>query len=118
MIICVFLGQGKWQVIMETSRGEVNGERATVEARSPVSSPPDLGFGDDVVHDHVDHGTSSKGQSVGQEGLGQHHREGAEDPGQWLHHATQLPVPEEQQRQTAAGRAQQTLRTPTLWSSP
>lgn len=57
--------------------------------------PPDLGFGDDVIHDHVDHGASGEGQGVGQDGLSQNHGEGPEEPGQGLHHATQLPIPEE-----------------------
>ena len=58
---------------------------------------PDLGLGDDVIHNHVDHGSGSKGQRVRQDGLSQHHREGAEDPGQRLHHAAELPVPRREQ---------------------
>ena len=71
---------------------------------------PDLSFGDDVIHDHIDHGASGKGQSVGQDGLSQHHREGTEDPGQRLHHAAQLPVPKERtETRPTTGRVKQAL---------
>lgn len=68
--------------------------------------PPDLSFGDDVIHDHIDHGARSKGQSVRQDRLGQNHGEGPKEAGQRLHHAAQLPVPRER---TEMG---------TTWESP
>lgn len=72
---------------------------------------PDLSLGDDVVHDHIDHGASSKGQGIGQEGLSQHHGKGTKDPGQRLHHAAQLPVPKERPETCATmGRVRQTHR--------
>lgn len=73
---------------------------------------PDLGLGDDVIHNHVDHGASRKGQRVGQDGLGQHDREGAEDPGQRLHHAAELPVPRREQMRALAEAWADTPRAP------
>lgn len=63
------------------------------QMRAGDAVQPDLGFGDDVIHDHVDHGAGSKGQRVRQDGLGQNHGEGPKEPRHGLHHATQLPVP-------------------------
>lgn len=53
-----------------------------------------LCLGDDIIHDHIDHGSSSEAQGVGEERLCHHHGEGSQDASQGLHHAAQLPIPE------------------------
>ena len=91
---------------------EVGASRAGTEGRTGEGGealPPDVGFGDDVIHDHIDHGAGSKGQSIGQDGLRQHHGKGTKDPGQRLHHAAELPVPKERtETRPTAGRVKQT----------
>lgn len=93
---------GQAQETVDIKKGVANEERANMESGAPAGTgtdeggdalQPDLGFGDDVIHDHVDHGAGSKGQSVRQDGLGQNHGEGPKEPSHGLHHATQLPVP-------------------------
>ena len=97
------LGKGPEEVEVKergASKGRADaGGGAGMETRPGQAGrlSPDLGLGDDVIHNHVDHGSGSKGQRVRQDGLGQHHREGAEDPGQRLHHAAELPVPRREQ---------------------
>lgn len=85
------LGRGGQGGRTRERRGEWGKGRTMIRG----SSVPDLGFWDDVIHDHIDHGARGKGQSIGQDGLGQHHSKGPKDPGQGLHHAAQLPIPVE-----------------------
>jgi hypothetical protein len=52
-----------------------------------------LRFGNDVVHNDVDHGSSGEGEAVGKDGDDEADEEGAKHSGNGLDETAQLPVP-------------------------
>ena len=62
--------------------------------RRQVGVAAPLGLRHRLLHHHENHGAGGKTQSVGQQGLEDQNRSRADDAGQRLHRAGELPVPE------------------------